>query len=122
MAYESFEDVGVADAINANFVAVKVDQGGAPRCRRGLHERDDGLDGTRRMADDVRPTPDGDPFFAGTYFPRQQFLALLANVTRVWTEQRADVLTSGAHIAGQLRERRLPRRPRRSPPRPLLAQ
>ncbi len=53
-------------------------------------------------------TPDGDPFFAGTYFPRQQFLALLANVTKVWTEQRADVLASGAHIAGQLREMTAP--------------
>jgi uncharacterized protein YyaL (SSP411 family) len=53
-------------------------------------------------------TPDGDPFFAGTYFPRPQFLALLANVTNVWTEQRTDVLASGAHIAAQLREMTAP--------------
>jgi uncharacterized protein YyaL (SSP411 family) len=49
-------------------------------------------------------TPDGEPFFAGTYFPRAQFLHLLDQVRTVWAEQRERVLASGAHIAERLRE------------------
>jgi len=49
-------------------------------------------------------TPEGDPFFCGTYFPRQQLLQLLAGVTDAWTAQREQVLSSSAHIATTLRE------------------
>ncbi len=49
-------------------------------------------------------TPAGDPFFAGTYLPKQQLLALLANAGEVWATQRERVLASGAHVAQQLRE------------------
>ncbi len=48
-------------------------------------------------------TPDGDPFFAGTYLPKPQLLALLANAGEVWTDQRDRVLASGASVAEQLR-------------------
>ena len=49
------------------------DQGGprgAPRRRRRLHDRHPGDDRPGRLADDVFATPDGEPFFCGTYFPR----------------------------------------------------
>ncbi|MFC7486965.1 thioredoxin domain-containing protein [Knoellia sp. CPCC 206453] len=104
MAHESFEDVGVADVVNANFVAVKVDREERPDVDAVYMNATTALTGHGGWPMTCVLTPDGDPFFAGTYFPRQQFLALLANVTKVWTEQRSDVLASGAHIAGQLRE------------------
>ncbi|EAP96976.1 hypothetical protein JNB_20238 [Janibacter sp. HTCC2649] len=108
MAHESFEDVGVADAINANFVAVKVDREERPDVDAVYMNATTALTGHGGWPMTCVLTPDGDPFFAGTYFPRQQFLALLANVTKVWTEQRADVVASGAHIAGQLRDMTAP--------------
>ncbi|MEO6019612.1 MAG: thioredoxin domain-containing protein [Knoellia sp.] len=104
MAHESFEDTRVAEAINANFVAVKVDREERPDVDAVYMNATTALTGHGGWPMTCVLTPDGDPFFAGTYFPREQFLALLANVTRVWGEQRADVVASGAHIAGQLRE------------------
>ncbi len=55
MAHESFEDVGVADAINANFVAVKVDREERPDVDAVYMNATTALDRTRRLADDVRP-------------------------------------------------------------------
>lgn len=108
MAHESFEDVGVADVVNANFVAVKVDREERPDVDAVYMNATTALTGHGGWPMTCVLTPHGDPFFAGTYFPRHQFLDLLANVTMVWTEQRADVLASGAHIAGQLREMTAP--------------
>lgn len=104
MAHESFEDAGIAEAINTSFVAVKVDREERPDVDAVYMNATTALTGHGGWPMTCVLTPDGDPFFAGTYFPREQFLTLLTNVTKVWTEQRADVVSSGAHIAGQLRE------------------
>jgi len=104
MAHESFEDEGVAEVLNAGFVAVKVDREERPDVDAVYMNATTALTGHGGWPMTCVLTPDGDPFFAGTYFPREQFLSLLANVGRVWTEQREDVLASGAHIAAQLRE------------------
>ena len=111
MAHESFEDFGVAEVVNANFVAVKVDREERPDVDAVYMNATTALTGHGGWPMTCVLTPEGDPFFAGTYFPRAQFLSLLANVTRVWTEQRADVGASGAHIAGQLREMTAPGQP-----------
>ena len=108
MAHESFEDERVAEVVNANFVPVKVDREERPDVDAVYMNATTALTGHGGWPMTCVLTPDGDPFFAGTYFPREQFLALLANVTRVWTEQREDVVASGAHIAGQLREMTAP--------------
>ena len=104
MAHESFEDEHVAEVVNAGFVAVKVDREERPDVDAVYMNATTSLTGHGGWPMTCVLTPDGDPFFAGTYFPREQFLALLANVSRVWSEQRADVLASGAHIAARLRE------------------
>ncbi|KGN38386.1 thioredoxin domain-containing protein [Knoellia aerolata] len=104
MAHESFEDEGVAAAVNAGFVAVKVDREERPDVDTVYMAATTALTGHGGWPMTCVLTPDGDPFFAGTYFPREQFLSLLANVTTVWAQQRAEVLASGAHIAGRLRE------------------
>ncbi len=108
MAHESFEDDGVAEVVNAGFVAVKVDREERPDVDAVYMNATTALTGHGGWPMTCVLTPDGDPFFAGTYFPREQFLSLLANVTRVWTEQREDVVASGAHIAARLREMTAP--------------
>ncbi|GAA4108137.1 thioredoxin domain-containing protein [Knoellia locipacati] len=104
MAHESFEDERVAEVLNAGFVAVKVDREERPDVDAVYMNATTALTGHGGWPMTCVLTPEGDPFFAGTYFPREQFLSLLANVARVWSEQREDVLASGAHIAAQLRE------------------
>jgi hypothetical protein len=46
----------------------------------------------------VFATPDGQPFFCGTYYPRPQFVQLVESVSRAWTQQRDAVLRQGAAV------------------------
>ncbi len=104
MAHESFEDEAVAQAVNADFVAVKVDREERPDIDAVYMAATTALTGHGGWPMTCILTPDGDPFFAGTYFPKGQFLQLLSGVKSAWTEQRERVLDSGAHIAETLRE------------------
>ena len=98
MAHESFEDPGVAEVMNRLFVNVKVDR----------EERPD-LDQIYQLAHQVlaqRPggwpltmflTPDGAPFFGGTYFPKEPrynlpgFPQLLERVAQIYREHRDEI-------------------------------
>ncbi|GAB3450280.1 thioredoxin domain-containing protein [Phycicoccus ginsengisoli] len=104
MAHETFEDEEVAAALNPHFVAVKVDREERPDVDAVYMSATTALTGHGGWPMTCVLTPDGEPFFAGTYFPRGQFLQLLAQVRTVWAEQRERVLESSAHIAGRLRE------------------
>jgi uncharacterized protein YyaL (SSP411 family) len=48
-------------------------------------------------------TPDGRPFFCGTYYPKPGFLQLLAAVDDTWRNRRAEVEQASDQIAGELR-------------------
>ncbi|MDR6864379.1 thioredoxin domain-containing protein [Phycicoccus sp. 3266] len=104
MAHETFEDEEVAAALNPYFVAVKVDREERPDVDAVYMSATTALTGHGGWPMTCVLTPDGEPFFAGTYFPKAQFLQLLAQVRTVWAEQRERVLESSAHIAGRLRE------------------
>jgi hypothetical protein len=104
MAHESFEDEQVAAVVNEGFVAVKVDREERPDVDSVYMAATTALTGHGGWPMTCLLTPDGDPFFAGTYFPKPQLLGLLDQVRTVWTEQRDRVLASGQHIATQLRE------------------
>jgi uncharacterized protein YyaL (SSP411 family) len=47
-------------------------------------------------------TPSGEPFFCGTYFPKDGFLRLLAAATQAWTERQDEVLATGGRIVQAL--------------------
>jgi len=104
MAHESFEDEQVASVVNEHFVAVKVDREERPDVDAVYMAATTALTGHGGWPMTCLLTPSGDPFFAGTYFPRAQFLSLLDQVRAVWAEQQERVLSSGAHIAGRLRD------------------
>nr|MDT5027082.1 uncharacterized protein [Micromonosporaceae bacterium] len=46
----------------------------------------------------VFATPTGDPFFCGTYYPREAFARLVQAVSQAWRDQRADVVAQGAAV------------------------
>ncbi len=103
MAHESFEDDEVAAVVNEGFVAVKVDREERPDVDAVYMAAVTALTGHGGWPMTCLLTPDGDPFFAGTYLPKPQLLALLANAGEVWGQQRERVLASGASVAEQLR-------------------
>ncbi|NHN56690.1 thioredoxin domain-containing protein [Calidifontibacter sp. DB0510] len=103
MAHESFEDAQVADALNANYVAIKVDREERPDVDTVYMNATMALTGQGGWPMTCLLTPDREPFFAGTYLPKPQFLRLLDAAHQAWTTQRESVLASASHITSELR-------------------
>jgi len=91
MAHESFEDPEVAQVANEGFVAVKVDREERPDVDALYMEAVQALTGSGGWPMTVLLTPDGRPFHGGTYYPRQTFVELLAQVSQLWRERRDDL-------------------------------
>ncbi|MGA3525931.1 thioredoxin domain-containing protein [Melissospora conviva] len=98
MAHESFENEAVAEVMNAGFVSVKVDREERPDVDAVYMTATQAMTGQGGWPMTVFATPDGTPFFCGTYFPRENFLRLLESVTKAWQEQREAVLQQGAAV------------------------
>ncbi len=102
MAHESFEDDEVAAVLNASFVSVKVDREERPDIDSVYMEATSALTGHGGWPMTCLLDHDGAPFYAGTYFPRQQFLGLLGAVENVWRTQREEVRAVGQRIVAAL--------------------
>jgi uncharacterized protein YyaL (SSP411 family) len=98
MAHESFEDDGVAEAVNSRFVPVKVDREERPDVDAVYMTATTALTGQGGWPMTCFLTPDGDPFYCGTYYPREHFRKLLDAVWEAWTERRDAVAQQGAAI------------------------
>jgi uncharacterized protein YyaL (SSP411 family) len=98
MAHESFEDEGVAKLVNDGFVAIKVDREERPDVDAVYMTATQAMTGQGGWPMTVFATPDGDPFFCGTYFPKPNFSRLLASVGEAWRDQREQVVQQGAAV------------------------
>jgi len=103
MAHESFEDAEVARVLNAGFVPIKVDREERPDIDAVYMAATTATTGHGGWPMTVLLTPDGDPFYCGTYFPRSHFLSLLGAASDAWRTQREQVLGSSAHVAETIR-------------------
>ncbi|BCZ23174.1 thioredoxin domain-containing protein [Mycobacterium senriense] len=104
MAHESFEDDEVAAAMNAEFVCVKVDREERPDIDAVYMNATVALTGQGGWPMTCFLTPDGRPFFCGTYYPKAGFLQLLSAVSATWRERRDEVEEASDNIAGELRK------------------
>jgi uncharacterized protein YyaL (SSP411 family) len=103
MAHESFSDDEVAAAMNAGFVCIKVDREERPDLDSVYMNATVALTGQGGWPMTCFLTPDGRPFFCGTYYPKAGFLQLLAAVDDTWRNRRAEVELASDQIAGELR-------------------
>lgn len=103
MAHETFEDDQVAAAMNADFVCIKVDREERPDIDAIYMNATVAMTGQGGWPMTCFLTPDGRPFFCGTYYPKPQFLQLLAAVAETWRNQRDDVEQASDQVAGELR-------------------
>jgi hypothetical protein len=103
MAHESFEDNEVAAAMNDGFVNIKVDREERPDLDAVYMNATVALTGQGGWPMTCFLTPDGRPFFCGTYYPKPNFLQLLAAVTETWRTRRGEVEEASERIAGELR-------------------
>jgi uncharacterized protein len=98
MAHESFEDPEVAKVMNDLFVNVKVDREERPDVDAIYMDAVQALTGRGGWPMTVFLTPEGRPFYGGTYYPKAAFLQLLAAIDDAWRNRRPEVNAS----AGQL--------------------
>lgn len=98
MAHESFENEAVGRLINDGFVAIKVDREERPDVDAVYMTATQAMTGQGGWPMTVFATPDGTPFFCGTYFPRANFIRLLDSVGTAWRDQREAVLRQGAAV------------------------
>jgi uncharacterized protein YyaL (SSP411 family) len=108
MERESFEDPAVAAVMNEHFVSVKVDREERPDVDQIYMEAVQSMTGRGGWPMTVFLTPDGVPFYGGTYFPPDDrhglpgFRRLLEALADAWRTRRGEVLESAREIGSQL--------------------
>ncbi len=106
MAHESFEDEDTAAYLNEHFVSIKVDREERPDVDAVYMDATTSMTGHGGWPMTCVLDHDGNPFFAGTYFPDQprhgqpSFLQVLEALTDAWQTKPEDV----QRVAGKLRE------------------
>jgi hypothetical protein len=108
MAHESFEDPDIAALMNELFVNIKVDREERPDVDEIYMEAVQALTGQGGWPMTVFLTPDGRPFFGGTYFPSTRrggmiaFPELCRRIDELWRTRRPDVDTQAGQLTAAL--------------------
>lgn len=110
MARESFENPEIAALMNRGFVNVKVDREERPDVDRVYMAFVQAATGGGGWPMSVWLTPDGHPFFGGTYFPperrygRAGFPQILQQIENLWKADRARIESEAGRVLAELRE------------------
>ncbi|MFA9444403.1 thioredoxin domain-containing protein [Egicoccus sp. AB-alg6-2] len=108
MAHESFEDDDIAAVLNERFVNVKVDREERPDVDAVYMSAVTAMTGHGGWPMSVFLTPEGRPFYAGTYWPKRpthgmpSFPQVVEAIGEAWDERRSEVLESATSIATTL--------------------
>jgi uncharacterized protein YyaL (SSP411 family) len=109
MAHESFEDEAVASLMNEHFVCVKVDREERPDLDAVYMNATVAMTGQGGWPMTCFLTPDGAPFYCGTYYPAAprggmpSFTQLLGAIADTWRDRRGDVDDAAASVVAELR-------------------
>jgi uncharacterized protein len=102
MAHESFEDPETAALLNEHAVAIKVDREERPDVDSVYMTATQAMTGQGGWPMTVFMTPGKEPFFCGTYFPRDNFRNLILSVARAWQTQRDGVTGQASQVTAAL--------------------
>ncbi len=108
MAHESFEDEATAVYMNRHFINIKVDREERPDLDAIYMQAVVAMTGQGGWPMTVLLTPDGKPFFGGTYFPpaprygMPSFRQLLDSIADAWQNRRDEIVQSAGDIAQKL--------------------
>src|ERR1700727_524031 len=98
MDRESYDDLEVANIVNENYIAVKVDRDERPDIDSRYQVAVASLSGQGGWPLTAFLTPDGKPFYGGTYFPpsdgygRPSFRRVLLSIANAYAEKNGDVV------------------------------
>jgi hypothetical protein len=104
MERESFEDEGTASFLNERFVSIKVDREERPDVDGIYMDAAQAMTGQGGWPLSAFLTPDGKPFYVGTYFPDRprhgmpSFRQVLEGIAEAWTERRDEIVTQGGRV------------------------
>jgi len=87
MERESFMDPEVAEIMNKNFVAIKIDREERPDIDQVYMNAAQIINGSGGWPLNAIALPDGKPFFAGTYFPTDQWKKILNQISEVYKKE-----------------------------------
>jgi uncharacterized protein YyaL (SSP411 family) len=110
MDRESYEDPELARIINDHYVAVKVDRDERPDVDARYQAAISAISGQGGWPLTGFLTPDGRPYFGGTYFPRDDrygrpgFGRVLLTMAQVWRERREEALESAASVMAAIEQ------------------
>ncbi len=104
MAHESFEDGPTAVLMNEHLVSIKVDREERPDVDAVYMTATQAMTGQGGWPMTVFMTPDREPFYCGTYFPREYFQRLVLGIAQAWSEDRGSVTGQAQRIAATLAE------------------
>ena len=110
MERESFESEAIAELLNGHFVSIKVDREERPDIDEIYMTAVQLLTGSGGWPLSVFLTPDGRPFWGGTYFPpedrggRPGFASIVAELARAYREQRGEVTSSADRLTAAIRQ------------------
>jgi uncharacterized protein YyaL (SSP411 family) len=108
MAHESFEDPDIASVMNERFVCVKVDREERPDIDAICMEACQALTGQGGWPLNVFLTPEGVPFYAGTYFPPEprhglpSWRMVLDGVAEAWANRRLEIRAQSGRMVEAL--------------------
>jgi uncharacterized protein YyaL (SSP411 family) len=108
MAHESFEDPDIADLMNRHFVNIKVDREERPDLDSIYMKAVVAMTGQGGWPMTVFLTPEGHPFYGGTYFPpvarygMPSFRQVLQSIATAWQTQREDIVNNAGEVADHL--------------------
>src|SRR5690348_9663312 len=108
MERESFEDPEIARLMNERFVCIKVDREERPDVDAVYMEAVQLMTGHGGWPLNAFLTPEGVPFYAGTYFPpaprhgMPAWSQVIQGVHQAWLEQRDEIEQAASHMVGRL--------------------
>jgi uncharacterized protein YyaL (SSP411 family) len=98
MEHESFEDVEVAEIMNKNFICVKVDREERPDVDQVYMNAAQLITGRGGWPLNAMALADGRPFYAGTYFPKDKWINMLAYFVDMQQKQPEALEKSAAQV------------------------
>jgi len=110
MERESFEDERTAEVMNQHFVSIKVDREERPDLDGIYMQAVQAMTGQGGWPMTVFLTPDGTPFYGGTYFPPEDrhnmpaFTRVLQSVADAWKNRREEVEHSGQQLRDHMQQ------------------
>ena len=102
MAHECFEDLETAILMNQLFVNIKVDREERPDIDALYMDAVQAMSGRGGWPMTVFMSPEGHPFYGGTYFPKPSFIKLMNAVSDAWHNRRADIENNIAALGESL--------------------